>query len=100
MLKYSWEPTTRSTPRESPFQSSVTGMSPNAVAHRHTLGCKFDRSPSHYRYRWSASGQHLVLHLFCYVFKNRLLTLRAHVGELDSMAFLVSPDHSPDCVNG
>jgi len=57
-------------------------------------------SPSHYRYRWTASGQHLALHLFCYVFKNRLLTLRANVGELNSVALLVSPDHSPDNVNG
>jgi hypothetical protein len=41
-----------------------------------------------------------ALHLFCYVLENRLLTLRTHVSELDSVALLLSPGHSTDRVNG
>jgi len=46
-----------------------------------------------------ASWPTLALNLLCYVFKNRVLTLRPHVGELNSVAFLVYPDHRTDSVN-
>jgi hypothetical protein len=45
-------------------------------------------------------GTALAFHLFCYVLENRLPTLGTHVGELDSVPLVVSPDHSTDRVNG
>ena len=70
--------------------------SPSSPRCRRGFFCGERRLP-----RGPASPQSRIsAHLFCNVLKNRLLILRTHVGEIDSVALLISPRHDADDVNG